>query len=88
MARGWESKSIEAQQEEAAADRRRSKQAPPSAADQTLAAKRRHFELALQRTREQLASAEHPRRRAQLQSAERFLQLELDKLPLTQKQAS
>ncbi len=81
MARGWESKSIEAQQEDAEGARRRPKPPLISAETQALATRRRHFELALQRTREQLASAEHPRRRAQLQSAERFLQLELEKLP-------
>lgn len=80
MARGWESKSIEAQQENAAAERRRPKQAVPSAQAQELAAKRRHLELSLKRTQEQLATTENARRKEQLHSAERFLQLELQKL--------
>jgi hypothetical protein len=81
MARGWESKSIEAQQEDAAAERRRPKSPPASAQALEIATKRRHLELSLKQTREQLAGTAHPRRREQLKSAERFLQLELEKLP-------
>ena len=80
MARGWESKSIEAQQEEAAAERRRPRQAPLSAQAVELAAQRRHLELSLKRIQEQLAATENARRKEQLHSAERFLQVELQKL--------
>lgn len=82
MARGWESKSIEAQQEDAADQRRRSKAAPITAQAWEIAAKRRHLELSLKRTREELAGTEHPRRREQLESAERFLRREIEKLPV------
>lgn len=81
MARGWESKSVEAQQDEAAIQRRRPKPAPVTPQTWEIAAKRRHLELSLKRTREELAGTEHPRRKEQLQSAERFLQRELEKLP-------
>ena len=81
MARGWESKSIEAQQEDAALRRRRPKPAPISFQALEIAAKRRHLELSLKRTREELAGTEHPRRKEQLESAERFLQREIEKLP-------
>ena len=85
MARGWESKSIEAQQEDAAAKRRRPKPAPVLAQALELAAKRRHLELSLRRTREQLAATDNARRREQLRSAERFLEVEIKKLPSEQK---
>lgn len=81
MARGWESKSVEAQQEDVAEERRRLKTIPISTQAWEIAAKRRHLELSLKRTREELAGTEHLRRRTQLESAERFLQRELEKLP-------
>lgn len=55
MARGWESKSIEAQQEEAA--RPRSRTAAPSADDLQRAARRRTLELARARAADDLNRA-------------------------------
>lgn len=67
MARGWESKSVEAQQ----ADREaREKPAEPvSAADAALAARRRTLELARTRALADLASASSPAHRRMLEAA-------------------
>jgi tRNA A37 N6-isopentenylltransferase MiaA len=68
MARGWESKSIEAQQAEASNER--SQPRPKLTAQQ--AARKRQIDglvLSLQRVRQQLAAAQDPRLRQMLESA-------------------
>lgn len=72
MARGWESKSVESQQESAAAAR--SVQANRDDR-QARARKQERGDLELSRTRivRELAAAVHPRHREQLEIALRFL---------------
>ena len=67
MARGWESKSVEAQQ----ADRDRHEPVAPAAApDEARAlARRRTLELARARARADLSTATHPAHRAMLEAA-------------------
>ena len=77
MARGWESKSVEQQQEEAAA----SKSRPiPLSAEQAATEKRRQG-LLLSRTRivQQLEAATNPRHRQMLESALADLDAQLSK---------
>jgi len=72
MARGWESKSVESQQESAAA----AHSFPASRDDrQAQARKQARGDLELSRTRilRELAAAVHPRHREQLEIALRFL---------------
>jgi hypothetical protein len=67
MARGWESKSVEEQQD-AAARERATRQAPaPSPADQAKAQAREGLRLARVRTLASLQSACQPRHRAMLE---------------------
>jgi len=72
MARGWESKSVESQQESAAAAR-----SLPAGRDDRQAQARRQErgDLELSRTRilRELAAAVHPRHREQLEGALRYL---------------
>jgi hypothetical protein len=72
MARGWESKSVESQQESAAAVR-----STPSQGDDPQARLRQQErgDLELSRTRilRELAAAVHPRHREQLEAALRYL---------------
>jgi len=67
MARGWESKSVEQQQEEATASKTRGK---PLSAEQAAEQKRRQG-LLLSRTRvqQQLEAASNPRHRQMLEAA-------------------
>ena len=67
MARGWESKSVEAQQEEQG--RSGPKSAPVSVEDAARLDRRRTLELALARARADLASATIPAHRAMLEAA-------------------
>jgi hypothetical protein len=72
MARGWESKSVESQQESAAAARR----APVNQVKQELVARQQaRTDLELSRTRilREMESAVHPRHREQLEVALRYL---------------
>ncbi|MFY9903868.1 MAG: hypothetical protein WBD45_01700 [Terriglobales bacterium] len=68
MARGWESKSIEQQQEEMA-ERRETPQAPLSTTEQERNRKRDGLRLSRERLTQQLQSAANPRHRQMLQQA-------------------
>jgi len=76
MARGFESKDVEFQQAEA--ERRRRTGPALSAADRDKAAKRRSIELALTRTRSQLASTASATHRNILEQAVAALERQLD----------
>jgi hypothetical protein len=69
MARGWESKSVEAQQDEAGRTRGGRPDAPPSAADRARLDHRRGLELARARTLGDLAHARTPAQREMLERA-------------------
>lgn len=75
MARGWESKSVEAQQ----ADRERPAERPVAASAEELArlARRRTLELAKRRAEADLAAATNPAHRAMLEAAIRTLNEQL-----------
>ena len=79
MARGWESKSIEAQQEEA------SRSAParpaPSAAELALEQRRRALELTRARALADLGRASAPAHRQMLEQAIASLEEQLKELP-------
>jgi hypothetical protein len=80
MARGWESKSVEAQQEEAVStDGNKRGQLSP----EQLAARRKREELTLMRKKVEhdLAAAENPRHRSMLEQALADLDSKLGKLP-------
>ena len=78
MARGWESKSIEAQQEEALrqTQRRRTRTAAELAIDE----RRRTLEMSRQRAMDDLARASAPAHRAMLEQAIASLNDQLAKL--------
>ncbi len=78
MARGWESKSVESQQDEAAA--RTTKKPAQSPAQQQRAARRGEIDLALARVRDQLTAARNPAHRQMLAQAQAALEDELEKL--------
>ncbi|HUL75453.1 MAG TPA: hypothetical protein VLT86_20235 [Vicinamibacterales bacterium] len=76
MARGWESKSVEAQQ----ADRERHEPtASAPAIDPARAAARRTLELARARAQSDLDAARHPAHRAMLEAAIRALDEQLSR---------
>ncbi len=75
MARGWESKAVESQQEDARLGAPAGPQLTP--AEQRQAARRRELELALARVRDGLARAAHPAHRATLERARSALEREL-----------
>jgi hypothetical protein len=68
MARGWESKAVEQQQEEAAADKnaRKVPKSPEQIAEEN---RRKSFELSRQRILQQLQVACNPRHRQMLEKA-------------------
>jgi hypothetical protein len=68
MARGWESKAVEQQQEEAAADKnaRKAPKSPEQIAEEN---RRKSFELSRQRILQQLQVACNPRHRQMLEKA-------------------
>jgi len=72
MARGWESKSVESQQESAAAVRAVSRQADDPEA-RVRRQERGDLELSRTRVLRELAAAVHPRHREQLEAALRYL---------------
>jgi hypothetical protein len=67
MARGWESKSVEDQQEAAARERAAQKAPAPTAAQQMRAQQRESLRLARARTLATLQTACQPRHRAMLE---------------------
>ena len=75
MARGWESKSVEAQQ--ADKDRREAPSGPATPEARARAARRRTFELALSRARADLQAATAPGYRAMLERAIKTLEEQL-----------
>lgn len=77
MSRGWESKDVESQMEEAAARRSAGKAAPPSPEQLRLKAERESLELSRKRVLDDLRNSTHPRRREQLESALRHLELKI-----------
>lgn len=78
MARGWESKSVESQQDDAA---QRSSQKPAlSPEQQQRAARRREIELALARVRDQLTGARSSAHRQMLEGARSALEQEIEAL--------
>jgi hypothetical protein len=68
MARGWESKSVEQQQEEMAEERQR-RPAPIPKADQEANRKRDGLRLSRERLRQQLDAASNPRHRQMLEQS-------------------
>ena len=76
MARGWESKSVESQQDEGRVKRREKKSAEDIQRDQ-----RRHtLEMSRRRIVTELASTKSPMRRASLEAALKHLDSELANL--------
>jgi hypothetical protein len=69
MARGWESKSIESQQDEARQEKARPAAGPASPEDRAQQARRRVLELARARTAADLTRATAPAQRAMLERA-------------------
>ncbi len=67
MARGWESKSVESQQEEAARTAPAAPDPPLTATGQEKVARQRTLELARARATADLARATHPAHRAMLE---------------------
>jgi hypothetical protein len=78
MARGWESKGIEAQQEEAA--RHRPTKPPVTAEQRARVERRKSLELARARTAHDLARASAPAHRAMLERALAALDAQLASL--------
>lgn len=76
MARGWESKSVEAQQEEHDARRADREPDPP---DPVVAERRRTLELARSRAEQDLLNARNPAHRAMLEQAIAALAAQLEK---------
>ena len=75
MARGWESKNIEAQQAER--ESRTSRAAPMGAEEAARASRRRTLELALARAVADLATASNPAHRKMLEAAIQALEEQL-----------
>jgi len=69
MARGWESKSIESQQDDRAASAAAKAAAPVSAEDAARRVRRHTIELSLARARADLRHATHPSHRHMLETA-------------------
>jgi len=80
MARGWESKSVEEQQDAAARERATSKAPVPTAAEQARAQQREGLRLARARTVATLQTACNPRHRAMLEETLAHLDRELSAL--------
>jgi hypothetical protein len=69
MARGWESKSIESQQDDRVAEAATKSRAPMSREDAARLARKRTLELALARAAADLKTATHPSHRHMLEAA-------------------
>ena len=80
MARGWESKSVESQQEEATRGRSEKKGRPLSEEERARSSRRATLELARKRTAADLNDATAPARRLMLERALAALDLELTAL--------
>ena len=78
MARGWESKSIESQQDDRAADAAAKARPPVSIDDAARLARRQTLELALARANADLKVATHPSHRQMLEAAVAALTAQLD----------
>ena len=78
MARGWESKSIESQQDDRAASAAARIKAPVSSDDAARMARRRTLELALARATADLKAATHPSHRQMLNAAIAALTAQLE----------
>ena len=81
MARGWESKSIESQQDDRAAEAAAKARAPVSADDAVRLARRQTLELALARANADLKVATHPSHRQMLEAAIAALTAQLEQDP-------
>ena len=80
MARGWESKSVEQQQEESARDRSHAAGPPPTPltnVERARADRRRALEMSLARTQAELQSACHPRHKDMLRLQLEAIQKEI-----------
>lgn len=75
MARGWESKAVESQQDEAARGTRQGREL--SAEERALAARRRTLELAAAQAQAELIAACHPAHRDMLRLKLQAIQAEL-----------
>jgi hypothetical protein len=80
MARGWESKSVEEQQEAAARERAARQTPTPTAADQVKAQQREGLRLARARALASLQAACNPRHRAMLEETLAHLDAQLSAL--------
>ena len=78
MARGWESKSIESQQDDRAAAAAAKSRAPMTPDDAAKLARRQTLELALARANADLKVATHPSHRQMLEAAVAALTAQLD----------
>lgn len=78
MARGWESKSIESQQDDRAAAAAAKSRAPITPDDAAKLARRQTLELALARANADLKVATHPSHRQMLEAAVAALTAQLD----------
>ena len=81
MARGWESKSIESQQDDRAAAAAAKALAPISPDDAVRLARRQTLELALARANADLKVAKHPSHRQMLEAAIAALTTQLEQDP-------
>ena len=77
MARGWESKSVEQQQEESARDRSSAASPTPTEEERARADRRRALEMSLARTQAELQAACHPRHKDMLRLKLEAIQKEL-----------
>ncbi len=80
MARGWESKGVESQQDEATRDRTDKKNRPLSEEERARSQRRGTLELARKRTAADLTGATAPAQRLMLEQALAALDLELRRL--------
>jgi len=80
MARGWESKQVEAQREAAEAERRHKTRRSLKLSDPERQRRRESLELSLRRVQNDLRTVQNPRYREQLQKALAFLEEEISKL--------
>jgi hypothetical protein len=79
VARGWESKSVEAQQAEAN-DKTANRRPPMSAAEAARCRQRENLRLSRQRVLQQLEASPNPRHRKQLEESLSDLDKQLNKL--------